>query len=116
MAADPQGASPSRPTLSHLIQKHSPTASHLKTTSPRTSYNDPKLGLPMSVGFGFSAGDFIAALELVATVIGALRDSGESSAEYRELISQLFTLKTALLAVKRVELEDVQHAEVVALQ
>jgi hypothetical protein len=70
----------------------------------------------MSVGFGFSAGDFIAALELVATVIGALRDSGESSAEYRELISQLFTLKTALLAVKRVELEDVQHAEVVALQ
>jgi hypothetical protein len=71
---------------------------------------------PMSVGFGFSAGDFIAALELVATVIDALRDSGDSSTEYRELISQLLTLETALIAVKRIELDDVQHAEVVALQ
>jgi hypothetical protein len=70
----------------------------------------------MSVGFGFSAGDFIAALELVITVIDALRDSGESSTEYRELISQLFTLETALRAVKRVELDDVQHAEGIALQ
>ena len=70
----------------------------------------------MSVGFGFSAGDFIAALELVATVIDALRDSGESSSEYRELISQLSTLQTALLAVKSVELDDAQHAELIALQ
>jgi hypothetical protein len=40
----------------------------------------------MSVGFGFSAGDFIAALQLVGTVIDALRDSEDSSAEYRSLI------------------------------
>ena len=70
----------------------------------------------MSVGFGFSAGDFISALELVATVVDALRESGDSSTEYRELISQLFTLETALLSVKRVELDDAQYAEVVALQ
>ncbi len=70
----------------------------------------------MSVGFGFSAGDFIAALELVTTVVNALRESGDSSTEYRELISQLHTLETALLSVKRLELDDAQHAEKVALQ
>lgn len=69
----------------------------------------------MSVGFGFSAGDFIAALTLVHTVVDALRDSGDSSTEYRELISQLYTLETALISVKRVELDDAQHAEHVAL-
>lgn len=68
----------------------------------------------MSVGFGFSAGDFIAAVNLVQTVIDALRDSGDSSCEYRSLISQLHTLETALLRVKRLDLDD--HAEVVALR
>jgi hypothetical protein len=72
--------------------------------------------LSMSVGFGFSAGDFIAALDLVATVIDALRDSGDSSAEYRELVAQLFSLETALRAVERIELDDVQIGEVIALQ
>jgi len=70
----------------------------------------------MSVGFGFSAGDFIAALQLVGTVLDALRESGDSSTQYRALISQLHTLETALLRVKRLELDDEQHAEVVALR
>jgi hypothetical protein len=46
----------------------------------------------MSVGFGFSAGDFISALELVATVVDALRESGESSTEFGVLVAQLTTL------------------------
>jgi hypothetical protein len=70
----------------------------------------------MSVGFGFSIGDFISALELVATVVDALRESGDSSTEYRALISQLYTLETALLRVKRLELDESQYAEVVALR
>jgi hypothetical protein len=70
----------------------------------------------MSVGFGFSAGDFIAALELVHTVINTLRDSGDSSTEYQALIRQLYTLESALIRVKHLELDDVQHAEVVALR
>ena len=45
-----------------------------------------------------------------------MRDSGEPSSEYRELLSQLSTLQTALLAVKSVGLDDAQHAELVALQ
>ena len=70
----------------------------------------------MSVGFGFSAGDFIAALELVGTVIDALREAGGAGAQYRELINQLYILETALLKVKRVELDESQDGEKIALR
>jgi len=70
----------------------------------------------MSVGFGFSTGDFIAAIELVATVIDALRESGDASAGYREIVRQLYTLETALLRVKRLDLDPKRTAEVIALQ
>jgi hypothetical protein len=70
----------------------------------------------MSVGFGFSVGDFISAIELVGTVIDALRSSGSASTEYRELVSQLLSLQTALLRVNRLDFEDAQYAEVVALR
>ena len=70
----------------------------------------------MSVGFGFSAGDVIAALDLVTTIVSALRESGGSSAEYQALVSQLYTLETALLRVKRLEIDESQYAEVIALR
>jgi hypothetical protein len=68
----------------------------------------------MAVGFRFSAGDFISALSLVAT---ALRESGESSSEYRALVNQLHTLESALLRVKTLEIDDSQQRDfVMALQ
>ena len=70
----------------------------------------------MSVGFGFSVGDFIAALGLVKTVISALEDSGHVSAEFRELLRELYTLETALLGVKCLEVDDSRFAEVIALR
>ena len=70
----------------------------------------------MSVAFGFSAGDFIAALNLVGTVIDALRDSGDASLEYRELIRELYTLEQGLFRVKRIELDESQTTERIALQ
>ena len=70
----------------------------------------------MSVGFGFSAGDFIAAPGLVRTVINALQDCGNVSTEYRELLRELYTLETALLNVKRLELDESQYAELIALR
>jgi hypothetical protein len=70
----------------------------------------------MAVGFGFSVGDFIAALELVGTVIDALRDSGLASAEYRELLRVLYSLETGLMQVKRLEIEESQRAQLIALQ
>jgi hypothetical protein len=68
----------------------------------------------MSIGFGFSVGDFISAVELVGTVIDALRSSSSASTEYRELISQLLSLESALLQVK-IESEESQSAEEIAL-
>ncbi|KAL8958663.1 MAG: hypothetical protein Q9183_005792, partial [Haloplaca sp. 2 TL-2023] len=70
----------------------------------------------MSVGFGFSAGDFIAAIKLVAPVIDALSESSKSSFELRELLGQLYSLETALLGVKSLEIDESLHAEQVALR
>ncbi|KAH6617481.1 hypothetical protein F5144DRAFT_393368 [Chaetomium tenue] len=70
----------------------------------------------MSVGFGFSVGDFLAALNLVSTVIDALRDASASGAAYRELLAELFALETALLHVKRLDLDDGQRTEKIALR
>ncbi|CZR56326.1 uncharacterized protein PAC_06214 [Phialocephala subalpina] len=70
----------------------------------------------MSVGFGFSVGDFIAAIELVGTVIDALRSSGQAGSDYRELVGQLLSLETALIHVKELEFEESQYAEVIALR
>ncbi|ESZ93230.1 hypothetical protein SBOR_6386 [Sclerotinia borealis F-4128] len=70
----------------------------------------------MSAGFGFSVGDFIAAIDLVATVIDALRESGNCSSEFREIVRQLDTLEDTLRRVKRLELNDSQQGEGIALQ
>ena len=70
----------------------------------------------MPVGFGFSAGDFIAALKLVGIVTDALRDSGEASSEYRELLRELHSLETALLLVKRLDGEEIPQSEIISLQ
>jgi hypothetical protein len=69
----------------------------------------------MSVGFGFSAGDFIAALKLVGTVIDALRESGDSRSTFRNLINELYLLESALLRVKRLELDDKLQVQKLAL-
>lgn len=70
----------------------------------------------MSVGFGFSVGDFLAALKLVGTVIDALREASGSCAVYRELLHELLTLETALLQVKRLDLDNGQRTEKIALR
>ncbi|KAH6842363.1 hypothetical protein B0I37DRAFT_381750 [Chaetomium sp. MPI-CAGE-AT-0009] len=70
----------------------------------------------MSVGFGFSVGDFLAALKLVGTVIDALREASESGDGYRELLHELLALETALLHVKRLDLDDGQRTEKMALR
>lgn len=80
--------------------------------------NSPQRTIPtaLTVGFGFSAGDFIVALHLVSTVNSALRDAVDSHAEHQELIRELYTLDTALRRAKTVELDESQSAEKIALQ
>jgi|ERR1700733_10622524 hypothetical protein len=70
----------------------------------------------MAAPFGFSAGDFIAAIGLIRDVTRALRDSGGASEECRELIYELHGLETALLEVKALDLEVDQRAQRVALR
>ncbi|KAI4193404.1 MAG: hypothetical protein LQ350_008338 [Teloschistes chrysophthalmus] len=70
----------------------------------------------MSVGFGFSVGDFIAAINLVGTVIDALSASSRSSSELQELLRQLHSLETALTRIKSLEFSDQQHAQLLALR
>jgi len=68
------------------------------------------------MSFGFSVGDFITTLELVATVIDALRDSGDASSQNREILRELHSLETALIHVKRLDVADELKAEVIALR
>lgn len=70
----------------------------------------------MVVPFGFSVGDFISTLELVGTVIAALRSAGGSSDRYRELVDELYTLEKALIRVKNLKLDDSQEGDVQAVR
>jgi hypothetical protein len=56
-----------------------------------------------------SVSNFISALELVATVIDALCESGEYFAEFRSLVAQLETLQVALESVNCLEVDDAQQ-------
>ena len=66
--------------------------------------------------FGFSVGDFVASIELVRQLIKALEDTAGSSAEYRGLIKELYSLERALLEVKSLDLDVSQHAQQIALR
>ena len=70
----------------------------------------------MPVGFGFSAGDFIAGLNLVKDIIDALREADGAATHYRDLLDELYTLETALLEVKRLDPDTYQLTQLVALQ
>jgi hypothetical protein len=69
----------------------------------------------MAVGFGFSVGDFLAILNLVATIIDALRSASHSTSTFRGLLSELLTLEKTLIQVKSIDLDDSQRFEKVAL-
>ena len=53
--------------------------------------------------FGFSVGDFLAAIDLVVDLTQALSDTHGAKTKYQDLMSQLYALERALLAVKGLE-------------
>ncbi|MCJ1382343.1 hypothetical protein MMC17_005456 [Xylographa soralifera] len=69
----------------------------------------------MSVGFGFSAGDFIAAIQLVASVIDALREVGGAGDRFHDLVRELSILQHALERVQALTYDESQHFGLVAL-
>ncbi len=68
------------------------------------------------IPFGFSFGDFVSGINLIRELIKALEDSAGSSAEYRDLIKELYSLERALLEVKHLDLDESQHSQGLALQ
>ena len=57
------------------------------------------------VPFGVSFGDFVAALSLLKNLIDALDSTFGAQAEYRGLITQLYCLERALVAIKQLEIQ-----------
>jgi hypothetical protein len=47
------------------------------------------------MSFGFSAGDFLAAISLVNEIVTCLKASGGSASEYQELMLELDGLRLA---------------------
>jgi hypothetical protein len=70
----------------------------------------------MSVGFGFSVGDFIAGIQLVRDVITSLQSGAGSVLEYQTLIYELFTLERALLEVKSLRFDYCEAAQLDVLK
>ena len=58
----------------------------------------------MPVPFGFSFGDMVGGISLVKDLIKALQDSGGAATDYRNLMSELYGLERALLAIKDLSL------------
>lgn len=46
----------------------------------------------MSVGFGFSVGDFLTTVRLVGTIVDALRESSHPTSTFQELLNEFDAL------------------------
>jgi hypothetical protein len=55
------------------------------------------------MSFGYSAGDFFTAIQLIVEVASALREAGGSAQEYQKIHDELDTLKAALEQVANLE-------------
>jgi hypothetical protein len=55
------------------------------------------------MSFGFSAGDFLAAISLVNEIVTCLKTSGGSASEYQELMLELDGLRLALTRIEHLK-------------
>lgn len=63
---------------------------------PQSSFSEASSSPMAAPGFGFSAGDFIAAATLIAKVTKALKDAGGAREEYQALVNELDLLQQIL--------------------
>ena len=70
----------------------------------------------MSVGFGFSIGDFIAAVDLFRKVTVALKDSGGARDDYLKTLSNLETLQSILGCRTNIKVDTHNSASGQAIQ
>jgi hypothetical protein len=55
------------------------------------------------MSFGFSVGDFLAAIELVHDLAVALSDGRGSSAKFQGLVQELYSLERAMIEIKNLQ-------------
>lgn len=63
-------------------------------------------------GFGYSAGDFVVTLQLIAKVITAFKESGGASDEYRQLLDELETLLRLLQQLDAIQSTEANRTHV----
>jgi hypothetical protein len=62
--------------------------------------------MSVNMSFGFGVGDFIAVSNLIAKVVGCLKDVGGSKSEYQQLVSVLESPDRALSQLDRMKPVD----------
>jgi hypothetical protein len=70
----------------------------------------------MTVPFGFSVGDFVAAIGLVRNIIDALQTTSTSTVRYQGLIHELWSLNKALLEVRDLKFDKINPPQLDALK
>jgi len=66
------------------------------------------------MSFGFSVGDFVAALKLIDSIISSLQTS--STSEYREITLELHGLRRALYEIERLQCSPSQQPAINAIK
>lgn len=67
-------------------------------------------------GFGYSAGDFIATIDLICKVIAAFKDGAGASEDYQKLLQELETLLQLLQHVSSIQSTERNFAYVNAIK
>lgn len=67
-------------------------------------------------GFGYSVGDFIATIELIAKVIAAFQDGTGASSEYRQVLQELETVLNLLQHISTIQSTERNFACVNAIK
>ncbi|KAF2088805.1 hypothetical protein K490DRAFT_38059 [Saccharata proteae CBS 121410] len=70
----------------------------------------------MAASFEFSAGDFIAGINILIESINAIKDSAGSSAQFIGLNRELYGLERALLEVNALEIDASQASQYAAIK
>jgi hypothetical protein len=65
--------------------------------------------------FGWSAGDIVAAIKVVATIISALKDAGGASRQYQQTVQDLEMLEIVLRHLENVKCNDPTFAQANAI-
>ncbi len=96
----------------HLAFSRTRELSLVRLCSPRPTIAPPYLlvvkplskGLSVAMSFGFSVGDFLAAIELVHNLALALSNNRGSGAKFKGLIQELYAIERVMIEIKTLQM------------